>query len=88
MASKSSIRLEEGVREELMAYFTAASGRKGFANAREARNLLEKSLRSQADRLSGLENPSDEMLMTLTMEDILASMGPKGPAGPRKYGFG
>jgi len=88
MASKGSIRLEEGVREELLAYFTAASGRKGFANAREARNLLERSLRSQADRLSGLENPSDEMLMTLTLEDIRACMGPKGPEGPRKYGFG
>lgn len=88
MASKASIRLEEGAGEELMAYFTAASGRKGFANAREVRNLLEKSLRSQADRLSGLENPSDEMLMTLTLEDIRASMGPKGPEGPRKYGFG
>lgn len=88
MASKGCMKLEEGVREELETYFAGVAGRKGFANARSARNLLERSLRSQADRLSGVEDPSDEMLMTLTLEDIRASIGPAGEAGPRKYGFG
>lgn len=42
-----------------------------FANAREARNLLETAITNQANRLCLLSNPSAEDLKTLTIDDFL-----------------
>ena len=47
---------------------------KDFANAREARNLFEKIIVHQATRLYGNENPTDEELRLLTVEDVLPEM--------------
>ena len=41
-----------------------------FANARDVRNLFEKAMRNQANRLNGLEDPSLEQLKTLLPEDL------------------
>ena len=43
---------------------------KGFGNARGVRNLFERALSLQADRLSKLETLTKDDLMTLTKEDI------------------
>ncbi len=44
---------------------------KGFGNARGVRNLFEKAIAAQADRLSALSAPPDrEQLMRLTAEDL------------------
>ena len=41
-----------------------------FANARDVRNLFEKAMRNQANRLNGLDDPSLEQLKTLLPEDL------------------
>ena len=41
-----------------------------FANARDVRNLFEKAMQNQANRLNGLEDPSIEQLKTLLPEDL------------------
>ena len=41
-----------------------------FGNAREVRNVFEKAIARQADRVAEMENPTREDLMTLTVEDL------------------
>lgn len=43
-----------------------------FGNAREVRNVFEKAIARQADRVAEMENPTREDLMTLTVEDLEA----------------
>lgn len=47
----------------------AAKG-ENFANAREVRNLFEKIITNQAARVSQLEDVDEEMLTTITIEDL------------------
>ncbi len=42
----------------------------GSANARDVRNFFEKTISRQADRIAGMENVSDEQLMSVTAEDV------------------
>ena len=42
-----------------------------FANAREVRNLFERAVTRQVDRLFGKQSPTDEELSELRVEDIL-----------------
>ena len=41
-----------------------------FGNARDVRNLFEKIVAAQADRVAGLEDPTDEDICTITVEDL------------------
>ena len=41
-----------------------------FGNARDVRNLFEKIVAAQADRVAGLEKPTDEDISTITVEDL------------------
>lgn len=41
-----------------------------FANAREVRNLFEEIITNQARRIAGIENPTNEDMMTILMEDL------------------
>ncbi|MBD5162534.1 MAG: AAA family ATPase [Oscillibacter sp.] len=41
-----------------------------FGNARDVRNLFEKIVAAQADRVAGLENPTDEDIRAITVEDL------------------
>ena len=43
----------------------------GFANARDARNYFERVITRQADRLAPLEAPTNEQLMTITLDDVI-----------------
>ena len=43
-----------------------------FSNARLARNLFENAVMNQAQRLSGMENPSDYDLTVIVREDLIA----------------
>ncbi len=52
----------------------------GFGNARGVRNLFEKAIAAQADRLSsGSEEITKETLMRLTRADLLSAAGEKEP---------
>ncbi len=42
-----------------------------FANARDARNYFERVITRQADRLAPMEAPTDDQLMTITVEDVV-----------------
>jgi len=41
-----------------------------FGNARDVRNLFEKIVAAQADRVAGLEAPTDDDICTITVEDL------------------
>ena len=41
-----------------------------FGNARDVRNLFEKIVAAQADRVAGLETPTDEDIRAITVEDL------------------
>ena len=58
--------------EHVRSFFEAriASKPEFFANGRDARNLFERTLSNQADRLSQMENISDEQLVRITLEDV------------------
>lgn len=51
--------------------YTLGKGRQ-FSNARLARNLFENAVMNQAQRLSGIENPSDYDLKVIVREDLSA----------------
>ena len=72
MAGKSHFKLALGTGEKLQNLFTDLYEHrdKTFGNARLVRNLFEKSLERQANRLAVLSSLSDELLTTLLPEDI------------------
>ena len=41
-----------------------------FGNARDVRNLFEKIVAAQADRVAGLEDPTDDAICTITVDDL------------------
>lgn len=59
---------ENAVREKIIS-LEAAKG-ENFANAREVRNLFEKIITNQASRVAELENVDEEVLTTITIEDL------------------
>lgn len=69
---KSGYTLEENAKEALEAVLALESADiKGFGNARGVRNLFEKAIAHQADRLAeGTEPITREALMNLSAEDI------------------
>ena len=56
------------VKEHLQEFYEDRD--QNFGNARDVRNLFEKIVAHQADRVAGLEDPSDEDLITITAEDL------------------
>ena len=48
---------------------------KGFGNARGVRNLFERTVAAQANRLAALPDVTREMLMTLTADDLREAEG-------------
>ena len=71
---KSCYTLEENAEELVRAYIEAenTSGI-AFGNARGVRNVFEKILVQQANRLAQMENVTKEALMLLTKEDVQAA---------------
>ena len=41
-----------------------------FGNARDVRNLFEKIVAKQADRVAGIADPTDEEILTIMKEDL------------------
>jgi hypothetical protein len=72
MAEKGHFRLTDATRKTLLRLFEELYVRRDrtFGNARVARNLFEKSIERQANRLAVLSSLSDEVLTTLLPEDI------------------
>lgn len=74
MCSKSHFKLTASAQEKLQKLFEElyVNRDKTFGNARLVRNLFEKSIERQANRLAVLSSLSDEVLTTLLPEDIPA----------------
>jgi SpoVK/Ycf46/Vps4 family AAA+-type ATPase len=72
---KGCYTLESGAEELVRTYIGQENdGGISFGNARGVRNLFEKILVQQANRLAQLENVTKEALMLLTREDVQAAM--------------
>ena len=76
---KSGYTLEESAWDQLKEILERESKDvEGFGNARGVRNLFEKAIAAQADRLAqGKEEITKETLMRLTEADLLAAIGEK-----------
>ena len=69
---KYDYKVDEDVMRQIRALITAKKIENidNFANAREVRNLFEEIITNQARRIAALENPSNEDMMTITLEDL------------------
>lgn len=72
MAEQAGLHLEDSAREAVVRRLKGMSQgeRQEFGNARGIRNMFEKIVMNQANRLVLLEEPSREELMTIVKEDI------------------
>jgi len=77
MCSKSHFKLSDDAREKLRSVFEELYVKrdKTFGNARLVRNLFERIIERQANRLAVLTSLSDETLTTLIAEDIPVQTG-------------
>lgn len=72
MCKKYGYKPDDDVKEYLSENFETIIdiNKENFANAREVRNLFEKILVAQADRLLTYPEQSDEELNRITIEDV------------------
>lgn len=72
IAGKGGYVLSEEAEQYLHDYYRQrlAEKEENFANARDARNLFEKAVSAQANRLAGEAEPTKEMLEKLTAQDL------------------
>ena len=71
---KGQYTLDEGAQVAARAYIEAANTSSiSFGNARGVRNIFEKMLVEQANRLSSASDVTKEQLMTITEADVLAA---------------
>lgn len=72
MASKAGFNFEEEAIERCRQKVTGMSAqeKKEFGNARGIRNLFERIVVNQANRLSGVSDPDIDMLTKITTEDV------------------
>ena len=70
IAAKSHYEADDGAREAIRAWLDAQPRTKGFGNGRLARNLFESAVARQATRIVRVQDPTDEQLVTLTVDDI------------------
>ena len=74
---RNSYTLSEGAREKAAKLLAEAyeSRDENFGNAREVRNLFEKLVSCQSDRIAAMESPTKEDLILLTEADFDAAAG-------------
>ena len=70
MAEKSAYACPPDTVDHLHRWFSAQPRRKGFGNARLARNLFEATVARQASRVVDMKDPTDQDLMGLTADDV------------------
>ncbi|QWX83765.1 AAA family ATPase [Cellulophaga sp. HaHaR_3_176] len=72
ISEKSDFTLTDDAQEKLFEIITRVYDKrhKGFGNARTMRNLFEKIIERQANRVVSITNITEEILITITEEDI------------------
>ncbi len=73
MCEANSYELSEEAESALVDLFTGlyAARNESFGNGREVRNIFEKAVSKQASRITKIESPTDEQIMTLEKDDIV-----------------
>ena len=74
---------ESLARRDLIAPYEARD--ENFGNARDVRNLFEKTVARQSDRVAQLESPTREQLMELRPEDLAEPGESPSPQGPMEF---
>ena len=79
MCGKNGYTLDDKAAEYAGTYFKELyEGRdENFGNARDVRNMFERAVARQADRVAALEHPGREELMALTTADLREEDGPR-----------
>lgn len=69
---KYDYKVEEDVKHQIRALITSRKlgSIENFANAREIRNLFEEIITNQAKRVSTLESPTNDDMMTICLDDL------------------
>lgn len=72
MCKKQDYEPNEPGKKYIKEYFNALVEKhlENFANAREVRNYLERTIARQATRIVGIANPTDKQIRTLTKSDL------------------
>jgi SpoVK/Ycf46/Vps4 family AAA+-type ATPase len=70
LGNKGHYKCDESAAVKVRAYLASQPRTKGFGNGRVARNLFEAAVARQASRVVAIDDPSDEVLVTLTAADI------------------
>lgn len=73
LCGKNGYALDEQTQEGMANLFQQLydSRDENFGNAREVRNVFERGVARQSDRVAALDSPSREELMALTLDDLL-----------------
>ncbi|MCD8004293.1 MAG: AAA family ATPase [Oscillospiraceae bacterium] len=81
LCEKNGYALENAVKEDAAKMFRQMYEQRdeNFGNAREVRNLFERAVARQSDRVAALEHPGREALMALTAEDLELSREEDSP---------
>ena len=79
MCEKNGYTLDDKAEEYAEAYFKELYEERdeNFGNARDVRNVFERAVARQADRVAALENPGKEELMALTTADLQEEDAPQ-----------
>lgn len=80
---KYDYKLADDVKHQIRALITAKKIENidNFANAREVRNLFEEIITNQARRISTMENPTSDDMMTIQLEDLKDDVEEVKPQG-------
>ncbi len=70
-------KVEDSIRPHIRAMIVSRKmqERENFANAREIRNMFEDIITNQARRVAAMENPTNEDMMTITLDDLTDDVG-------------
>ena len=79
---KYDYQVEEDAKKQVRALIVQRKLEKpeNFANAREVRNLFEEIITNQARRVAAMENPSQDDMMTITLQDLRENVEEVSPA--------
>ena len=84
MCAKNGYTLDDNATEYAKSYFKTLyeEGDENFGNARDVRNVFERVVARQSDRVAALEKPGKEELMALTVADLQEEGGPVPDGAP------
>ncbi len=79
---KYDYQVEEEAKKQVRALIVQRKLEKpeNFANAREVRNLFEEIITNQARRVAAMENPTQDDMMTITLQDLREDVEPVAPS--------